>query len=155
MEKGMEISLKSRNKSAIWPSNPTTGHVPWENLNSKRHIHPSVYCSTINKSHLFFFFFKTLLILGRCFPYLFPWVRCLLCGFVSQSIYLSVVELLTCMCLILEKGMATHCSILAWRIPWRGAWLSVPGVTKSQIWSLIRALQVALVVKHPPPMQEM
>ena len=22
----------------------------------------------------------------------------------------------------LEKGMATHSSILAWRIPWRGAW---------------------------------
>ena len=32
-----------------------------------------------------------------------------------------------------EKGMATHCSILAWRIPMdRGAWLAtVHGVTKS------------------------
>ena len=37
----------------------------------------------------------------------------------------------------LEKGMATHSSILAWRIPWteRGAWrATVHGVTKSQIW---------------------
>ena len=34
----------------------------------------------------------------------------------------------------LEKGMATHSSILAWRIPWtRGAWqATVHGVTKSQ-----------------------
>ena len=29
----------------------------------------------------------------------------------------------------LEKGKATHSSILAWRIPWT----AVPGVTKSQI----------------------
>ena len=39
---------------------------------------------------------------------------------------------------LLEKGMATHSSILAWRIPDRGAmdrgaWLAkVRGVTKSQ-----------------------
>ena len=34
----------------------------------------------------------------------------------------------------LLKGMATHSSILAWRIPMdRGAWQAiVPGVTKSQ-----------------------
>ena len=35
----------------------------------------------------------------------------------------------------LEKGMATHSSILAWRIPWaeRGAWqATVHGITKSQ-----------------------
>ena len=34
----------------------------------------------------------------------------------------------------LEKGMATHCSILAWRIPWTeepGGLQSI-GVTKSQ-----------------------
>ena len=30
----------------------------------------------------------------------------------------------------LEKRMATHSSILAWRIPWRGAWwVAVLGVT--------------------------
>ena len=34
----------------------------------------------------------------------------------------------------LEEGMATHCSILAWRIPMdRGAWrATVPGVAKSR-----------------------
>ena len=36
-----------------------------------------------------------------------------------------------------EEGMATHCSILAWRIPWRilgGAWWATAHrVTKSQI----------------------
>ena len=36
----------------------------------------------------------------------------------------------------LEKGMVTHSSILAWRIPWTeepGAWrATVPGVAKSQ-----------------------
>ena len=34
----------------------------------------------------------------------------------------------------LEKGMATHSSILAWRIPWREAWrATVHGVAKGQI----------------------
>ena len=33
----------------------------------------------------------------------------------------------------LEKGMATQSSILAWRIPWTGAWLAtVPGVAMSR-----------------------
>ena len=32
----------------------------------------------------------------------------------------------------LEEGMATHSSILAWKIPWTGVWWStVHGVTKS------------------------
>ena len=32
-----------------------------------------------------------------------------------------------------EKGMRTHSSILAWRIPWIGAWwATVQGVLKSQ-----------------------
>ena len=36
----------------------------------------------------------------------------------------------------LEKGMATHSSILAWRLPMgRGAWLAVVHrVAKSRIW---------------------
>ena len=33
----------------------------------------------------------------------------------------------------LEEYMATHSSILAWRIPWTGAWqATLHGVTKSQ-----------------------
>ena len=32
-----------------------------------------------------------------------------------------------------EKGTATHSSILAWKIPWRGAWwATVYGAAKSQ-----------------------
>ena len=32
----------------------------------------------------------------------------------------------------LEKGMANHSSILAWRIPWTGTWwATVHGVTES------------------------
>ena len=27
MENSMEISLKTRNKTTIWPNNPTTGHI--------------------------------------------------------------------------------------------------------------------------------
>ena len=30
MEDGMEIPLKTRNKTAIWHSNPTPKHIPWE-----------------------------------------------------------------------------------------------------------------------------
>ena len=38
---------KTRNKSTIWPSNPSTRHIPWENHNSKRHMYPNVHCSNI------------------------------------------------------------------------------------------------------------
>ena len=37
-------------KVTLWPSNPTTGHISWENQNWKRHIYPSVHCSTIYNS---------------------------------------------------------------------------------------------------------
>ena len=30
-------SLKTKNRTTIWPSNATTGHIPWENYNSKQH----------------------------------------------------------------------------------------------------------------------
>ena len=34
---------------------------------------------------------------------------------------------------LLEKGIASHSSILAWKIPWTGVWwATVHGVTKSQ-----------------------
>ena len=36
----MEILEKTRTKATIWLSNPTTGHIPWENHNSKRHMYP-------------------------------------------------------------------------------------------------------------------
>ena len=47
MENSMEVPSKTKNRITIWPSNPTTGHIPSENHNSKRHMHPSVHCSTM------------------------------------------------------------------------------------------------------------
>ena len=38
---------KTRNKTTIWPSNPTPRHIPWGNQNWKRHMYPIVHCSTI------------------------------------------------------------------------------------------------------------
>ena len=34
------------------PSNPTSGHIPRENYNSKRHMHSNVHCSTIYNSQV-------------------------------------------------------------------------------------------------------
>ena len=55
----------------------------------------------------------------------------------------------------LEKGRATHSSILVWRIPW------TKGVVKSRTWlsnfhfhHTFRTSQVVLVVKNLPVMQE-
>ena len=39
--------IKGTTVSTIWPSNPNTGHIPWENYNSKRYVHPNVHWSTI------------------------------------------------------------------------------------------------------------
>ena len=45
---------KSRNKTAIWPSNPTTGQSHYwvypEETIIQRHIYPNVHCSTIYNS---------------------------------------------------------------------------------------------------------
>ena len=49
MEKSTEVLLKTKNRATIWPSNPTSGHIPWENCNSKRHMHPSVHHQSILK----------------------------------------------------------------------------------------------------------
>ena len=38
------------NKTTIWPSNPTSRHIPWGNQNWKRHMYPIVCCSTIYNS---------------------------------------------------------------------------------------------------------
>ena len=50
MENSMEISLKTENKTTIWPSNPTTGHTLWVNNNWKRHMYSNVHSSTIYSS---------------------------------------------------------------------------------------------------------
>ena len=46
----LTISTPGKPKTIIWPSNPTTGHIPWENHGSKRHMYPDVHCSTIYNS---------------------------------------------------------------------------------------------------------
>ena len=38
----MEIPLKTRNKTTLWPSNPTTGYIHWE-----RHMHFSVHTAHV------------------------------------------------------------------------------------------------------------
>ena len=43
---------KTKNRATIWSSNPTTGHIPRENHNSKRHMHPTVHCSTLYNSQV-------------------------------------------------------------------------------------------------------
>ena len=44
------IPLKTRNKTAIWPSNPTPGHTHQGNQLWKRHMYPNVHCSTVYNS---------------------------------------------------------------------------------------------------------
>ena len=43
-------SLKIKNRTIIWPRNPTPGHIPGENHNSKRYVPLSVHCNTIYNS---------------------------------------------------------------------------------------------------------
>ena len=43
-------SLKTRNKTTVWPSNPTPRHIRWGNQNWKRHVYLIVHCSTIYNS---------------------------------------------------------------------------------------------------------
>ena len=43
-------SLKSRDKTTIWHSNPTPRHIPWGNQNWERHMYPNVHYDTIYNS---------------------------------------------------------------------------------------------------------
>ena len=40
MENSMEFPQKTKNRVAIWSSNPPSGHVPRQNYISKRYMHP-------------------------------------------------------------------------------------------------------------------
>ena len=44
IENSVEIPLKTGNRTAKWPSNPTAGHTHWGNQNWKRHMYPNVHC---------------------------------------------------------------------------------------------------------------
>ena len=50
MENSVEIPLKTWNRTAIWPGNPTPRHTHWGNGIWKRHRYPSVHCSTVYSS---------------------------------------------------------------------------------------------------------
>ena len=50
MENSVEISEKTGNRTAIWPSNPTSGHTYQGNQIWKRHVHPNVHRSTVYNS---------------------------------------------------------------------------------------------------------
>ena len=49
VESSMDIPQKSKNASAFWPSNPTSGNISKETqtINVKEHKHPCVHCSAI------------------------------------------------------------------------------------------------------------
>ena len=54
----------------------------------------------------------------------------------------------------LEKEMATHSSILAWRIPWTEEPVKNACLGKNSKLTFARASLVAQMVKNPPAMQE-
>ena len=47
MENSVEIPLKTGNRTATRPSNPSAGYIPWGNHNWKRHMYLIVHCSTV------------------------------------------------------------------------------------------------------------
>ena len=62
MENRMDVPYKTKNRTTMWPSNPTTGQRPRENHSSKRHMYPNVYCNTIYNSQ------DTTTAKLKCFP---------------------------------------------------------------------------------------
>ena len=62
---------KPRNKPTMQPSNPTTGHIPWENHNWKRHMYPN--CSTCTLTAALFTVARTCM-QPRC-PLTNEWIK--------------------------------------------------------------------------------
>ena len=50
MENSMEVPPETKNRVAIWSSNPTPGHISRQNCNSKRYTHHNVHRSTMYNS---------------------------------------------------------------------------------------------------------
>ena len=50
MENSIEVPSETKSRTTIWPRNPSTGNIPWENRNSKRHMHSNVHCNTTYSS---------------------------------------------------------------------------------------------------------
>jgi len=49
-KKSVEVPQKSKDRVAIWSSNPTPGHLSRLNHNSKRYMHPNVQSSNIHNN---------------------------------------------------------------------------------------------------------
>ena len=47
MENSVEIPLKTGNRTAMWPTNPTAGRSHLGNKNWKRHVYPNIHRSTV------------------------------------------------------------------------------------------------------------
>ena len=50
MENSTEVPQKTKNRTTIWSSNLTPGHISREKHNSKRCMHSNIHCSTIFNS---------------------------------------------------------------------------------------------------------
>ena len=73
MENSVEIPLKTENRTALWPSNPTAGHTHRGNQNWKRHIYPNVHHNTVYNSQD----------MARC-PSADKWIRNLWCTYTME-----------------------------------------------------------------------
>ena len=47
LEKSVENPLRTGNRTAIWPSNPTAGHTHWGNQYWRGHLYPKVHHRTV------------------------------------------------------------------------------------------------------------
>ena len=54
LENSMEVLQKIKNRTILWPSNYTTRYLSkgYKNAESKGHMQPNVYSSTINNSQI-------------------------------------------------------------------------------------------------------
>ena len=50
INKYLKKKTKTKNRTTIWPSNPTIWHIPWENHNSKKVMYHNVHCRSIYNS---------------------------------------------------------------------------------------------------------
>ena len=116
----------------FWSSNPTLGHISRENHNSKRSMYVDVHCSTAGNSQDVQ---ATEMSINKWIKK--SWCMCVYIHTTVPYMYMAslvaqMVKNLPAMWETwiwplgrkdpLEKRMATHSSILAWRFPWTIPW---------------------------------